>query len=133
MFDNRSFPISEIMLSNYFAKLILEKKEKRIAEFNPLNPVIYSQLNIFEEIKKFKNKGYKIFVLSENGVHFNNVTLLIKKDDDLLFIIGDQTGNLVNAEDLKQLNLLDISLGKQSYLASSVIRLIKINLNLLLL
>ena len=51
--------------------------------------------------------------------------------DNLLFIIGDQSGDLLDNLELKELKLANLSFGNRSYLASSIIRLIKMNLQLL--
>ncbi len=131
-FDKNTFPISEIKLSNYFVNLILDKKENRRIEDNPLNPVKYIQSNFFEEVKRFKKKWYKVIVLTENGISFNEIFLNIRKDDNLLFIVGDQTGEIVNNIELQDQSVINMSLGRKSYLASSVIRLIKLNLILLI-
>ena len=58
---------------------------------------------------------------------FSNINTL-QKEKDLVFIIGEQSGSFLESEELKQLNLPMLSLGSQSYLASSVIRLIKLHL-----
>jgi tRNA pseudouridine-54 N-methylase len=131
-FNENDFPISEIKLSNYFVDLILDKKENRKRKVNPLNPVKYIHSSFFEEVKDFKKKGYKIIVLNEEGDYFHNNFLNLSIEDNLLFIVGDQTGEIVNINELKDLAAVNMSLGKKSYLASSVIRLIKFNLNLII-
>ena len=83
-------------------------------------------------LRTLLKKKYKIYVLSENGKDFKEVFEELNSKDKLLFILGDQTGDLLNNEELKKLKFVDISLGNRSYLASSTIRLIKINLELLI-
>ena len=46
----------------------------------------------------------------------------------IVFIIGAQEDYCINSEELLKLNLPNFSLGSQSYLASSIIRLIKLYL-----
>jgi len=101
--------------------------EKSIKE-NPLSPVKISDLNIIHAIKNFIELKYNIFVLKENGIDFFKQKEKILANTNFLFILGSQTGEFLDSDDLKELNLPNLSFGKQSYLASSVIRLIKLNL-----
>ncbi len=131
LFNDESFPKNEILLTDFFVEYIKKtKKEEKYPE-TPLNSVKYSKLDIFNAIKNFVEKKYKVFALNENGKDFKEVFEELNSKDNLLFIIGDQSGDLLNNKELKKLNLVDISLGKRSYLASSTIRLIKMNLQLL--
>jgi tRNA pseudouridine-54 N-methylase len=88
-------------------------------------------LGIFDAIKNFIEKKYKIYVLNEKGIDFKKVFKELSSKDNLLFILGDQSGDLLRNNELKKLNLINVSLGNRSYLASSTIRLIKMNLHLL--
>jgi len=96
-----------------------------------LDSIKYSKLDVFDAIKNFVEKKYKIFALNENGMDFKEVFEELNSKDNLLFILGDQSGDLLNNKELKKLNLINLSLGSRSYLASSTIRLIKMNLQLL--
>jgi tRNA (pseudouridine54-N1)-methyltransferase len=126
------FPISELKLSENFVELILKTTEQNSAQSNPLKPVVFSKLDLFSALNKFEESKYKIILLDEEGDNYQDIFSELNKDEKLLFIIGDQTGKIVNAEQFKNFNLINMSLGHQSYLASTVIRLIKLNLNLMI-
>ncbi len=131
LFNDESFPKNEILLTDFFVEYIKKtKKEEKYPE-TPLDSIKYSKLDIFDAIKNFVEKKYKIYVLNENGKDFKEVFEKLNSNN-LLFIIGDQSGDLLNNKELKKLNLENISLGSRAYLASSTIRLIKINLQLLI-
>ncbi|MFX1259345.1 MAG: hypothetical protein ACFFAN_15935 [Promethearchaeota archaeon] len=117
-----TFPKNEIMLTDYFVKLILNKKLE-----NPLNSVIKSEEGIIEFLKKFIKSDYEIFILSETGQNFSKHSEKLNSKKDLLFVIGNQSGAFLESKELLALNLPMLSLGTQSYLASSVIRLIKLH------
>jgi len=131
LFNDKSFPKNEILLTDFFVEFIKKTiKEEKHPE-TPLDSILYSKLDIFDAIKNFLEKKYKIYVLNENGKDYKEVFEELNSKDNLLFILGDQSGDLLNNKELKKLNLIDISLGNRSYLASSTIRLIKMNLQLL--
>lgn len=131
-FVNEQFPKNENKLSDFFVEII-KKSEKREEYPETLNPVKYSKLSIIDAIEDFVNKNYKAYVLNENGIDFLKEFKKLRKKDNLLFIVGDQSGDILNCKELKKLNLTNLSLGNnRSYLASSVIRLIKMNLQLLI-
>ncbi len=129
-FNNDTFPKNEILLTDYFVDFI--KKGKKKYTVNPLDSIKCSNLDIFEAIKKFIKKKYQIFVLNESGVGFSKIFMDMSLKKNLLFIVGDQSGELINSKELKELKLTNLSLGNRSYLASSTIRLIKLNLSLLI-
>jgi tRNA (pseudouridine54-N1)-methyltransferase len=120
-----NFPMTEILLTDHFVKYI-QKKENVL-----LNSVDYLKTDIFQSIDFFHKKKYKTYILNENGENFQKHLSNINQHDNLLFIIGDQSGDLIDSEQLINRNLINISFGKQLYLASSTIRLIKLNLGLL--
>jgi tRNA (pseudouridine54-N1)-methyltransferase len=124
------FPISELKLSENFVQLILKITKKNTSQSSTLNSIAYSKLDFFSALKKLEESKYKIILLNEAGDNFQDIFSKLNKDEKLLFIIGDQTGEIVNAEQFKDFNHINMSLGYQSYLASTVIRLIKLNLNL---
>ena len=124
---NSNFPKNEILLAKYFIDYILSNNETT-TEKNPLNPLKTTTISIFEAIKEFINKGYDVLTLNEDGEEFEDYITKKQQKNDYVFIIGDQTGDFMNKKELMGLNLTNLSLGKQSYLASSVIRLIKIGL-----
>jgi len=131
-FNNERFPKNEILLADFFVKFIKKTKKQEKYPETPLDSIEYSKLDIFEAIKNFVEKKYKIYALNENGIDFKKVFEEISLKDNLLFIIGDQSGDLLNNKELKELNFTNMSLGNRSYLASSTIRLIKMNLQLLI-
>ena len=131
LFNDELFPKNEILLTDFFVEFIKKTKKGEKLPETPLDSIKYSKLDIFDAIKNFVEKKYKIFALNENGKDFKDVFEEMNSKDNLLFILGDQSGDLLNNKELKKLNLVDISLGKRSYLASSTIRLIKMNLQLL--
>jgi len=130
-FNSDTFPKNEILLTDYFVDFIKKKVNKKYT-VNPLDSIKCSNLDIFEAIKKFIKKKFQIFVLNESGIGFSKIFMDMDSKRNLLFIVGDQSGELINSKELKELNLTNLSLGNQSYLASSTIRLIKLNLSLLI-
>jgi len=130
-FNNDTFPKNEILLTDYFVDYIKKSTDKKYT-VNPLDSIKRSNLDIFEAIKKFIKKKYQIFVLNESGVGFSKIFMDMSPKRNLLFLVGDQSGELINSKELKELKLTNLSLGNRSYLASSTIRLIKLNLSLLI-
>jgi tRNA (pseudouridine54-N1)-methyltransferase len=130
--DEYTFPKNEILLSDYFVKIILKDSDPKSLDKNPLKRVEHMYLNVIDAIQKFKESNYQILILDEDGKDFYPLFTNFDKQSKLLFIIGNQLGEMINSEDLNHLKFKRISLGKQSYLASSVIRLVKLNLRLLL-
>ena len=131
LFTNESFPKNEILLTDFFVEFIKKTKKRKLYPETPLDSVKYSSLGIFDAIKNFAEKKCKIYVLNEDGMDFRMVFEELSPTNNLLFILGDQSGDLLNNKELKKLNLTNLSLGNRSYLASSTIRLIKMNLQLL--
>ena len=131
LFNDEAFPKNELLLTDFFVEFIKKTKKGEKYPETPLDSIKYSKLDIFDAIKNFVEKKYKIYVLNENGKDFKEVFEKLNSNN-LLFIIGDQSGDLLNNKELKKLNLENISLGSRAYLASSTIRLIKINLQLLI-
>ena len=131
LFNDEYFPKNEILLTDFFVEFIKKTKKREDYPETPLDSVKYSSLGIIDAIKNFIEKKYKIFVLKEDGMDFKMVFEELSPTNNLLFILGDQSGDLLNNKELKKLNLTNLSLGNRSYLASSTIRLIKMNLQLL--
>ena len=132
LFNDDYFPKNEILLTDFFVEFIRKTIKEEKYPKTPLDSIKYSKLDIFDSIMNFVEKKYKIYVLNENGKDFKEVFEELNSKDNLLFILGDQSGDLLNNKELKKLNLENISLGSRAYLASSTIRLIKINLQLLI-
>ncbi|MHA1193353.1 MAG: hypothetical protein ACTSP9_13870 [Promethearchaeota archaeon] len=122
-----NFPKNELLLAKYFIDYILNGNNNNV-NINPLNSIETTEISIFEAIEEFINKGFEVFTLNEDGEDFVNYMAKNHRNKDHVFIIGDQTGNFMDKKELMGLNLANLSLGEQSYLASSVIRLIKISL-----
>ena len=116
----QNFPKNELSLAKKFSNFILQiDQEFKIQQNN---------MTIFEAIKEYMKQDYKIIALSEKGQNFESFLEKSQDFDNLLCIIGDQTGDLIECDELNNLNLQLVSLGLKSYLASSVIRLVKIAL-----
>ena len=131
LFNDEYFPKNEILLTDFFVEFIKKTKKREKYPETPLDSITYKKLDIFDAVKNFVEKKYNVYVLNEDGMDFKEVFEELSSKDNLLFILGDQSGDLLNDKELKKLNLVEISLGNRSYLASSTIRLIKINLQLL--
>ena len=131
LFNDEYFPKNEILLTDFFVEFIKKTKKREKYPETPLDSIIYKKLDIFDAVKNFVEKKYNVYVLNEDGMDFKEVFEELSSKDNLLFILGDQSGDLLNDKELKKLNLVEISLGNRSYLASSTIRLIKMNLQLL--
>ena len=129
-FNEENFPKNEIALSDYFVKFILKKQDQFNA--NPLHKVKRLKTEIFSALECYIDLNYQIFEMDEKGQDFYPIFDKLDQNSNLLFIVGNQTGEMINSEDLKNYKIRRISLGIQSYLASSVIRLVKLNLRLLI-
>jgi tRNA pseudouridine-54 N-methylase len=114
------FPKNELLLAKKFKDFIFQTDQE-------LN-IKKSSMNIFEAINKFVKYRNEIILLSESGQNFNDFIMNNRDINTLLCIVGDQTGDLINSSELRKFNLPEVSFGKKSYLASSVIRLVKIAL-----
>lgn len=128
LLEYENFPKNELLLTDYLVRLIQKKKSRIEFGDNPLRKVQISEMKIIEVLKKFINSGYNVFILKENGQDFFKVFQKIHSKKDIIFVIGDQCGNFLNSEDLLTLKIPILSLGTRSYLASSIIRLIKLNI-----
>ena len=119
-----SFPKNELVLSDCFARLI--QADDSTERDNPLHAVSRTGKGIVEVVRDFTDLGYEVFVLSEKGQDFFTSVEALRAKSNLLFNIGDQTGDIVNSGEILDLHLPSLSFGARSYLASSIIRLIKI-------
>jgi tRNA pseudouridine-54 N-methylase len=72
--------------------------------------------------------NYSIFILKESGSDFLNLRKAISKMDNILFILGSQEDEFLESIEILELKIPIINIGNQSYLASSVIRLLKLHL-----
>jgi len=130
LFNDELFPKNEILLTDFFVEYIKKSLIQEKYPETPLDSIKFSKLDIFDAIKNFVEKKYKVYVLNENGIDFKEAFEELNSKDNLLFILGEQSGDLLDRKELKDMNLINLSLGDRSYLASSTIRLIKINLDL---
>ena len=130
--DEEVFPKNEILLTEYFVDLILNRTGQLRYSKNPLKRIKYINQDIFNTLKAYKKQKYSIYVLDESGKDFFKYIKEISSQEHIIFVIGSQTGEILKSIELIELNLPNLSLGTQSYLASSVIRLIRLNLKLLI-
>lgn len=123
LLDYITFPKNELLLTDHFVDLI-QKKESR--KSNPLSSVEILKKDILDSLIQFQKLEYSIFILKEDGDDFFNHLQEISQKKKLLFVVGSQSGDFINSGELFSLNFPTICLGTQSYLASSVIRLLKL-------
>jgi len=126
------FPKNELLLSDYIVKLIKVKENKNQLDENPLKFVEVKKLSMIDYLIELKINKKLIFVLREEGKDFFEVMKNNLIQNEIYFILGNQSEDFINSREFLKLNIPTISLGFKSYLASSVIRLIKFNLKTLL-
>ena len=122
--DYSTFPKNELLFADWFKKLIEGNYPENTD--NPLHSVKRSEKKIIEAINDFIELDYEVFTLSENGQNFSKCVEEIRSKSNLLFVVGNQTGDFIASKELLDLNLPSLSFGTGSYLASSIIRLIKL-------
>ena len=126
LFQEEDFPISELKFMDDFVKIIKDQKNEKSSK-NPLDYIIISDIDIMDAIENLKKEGFSTFILHESGKHISPD--LLNQNDKFLFILGNQTGEFLDSEKLINTKIPRVSLGTtQSYLASSVIKLIKFQL-----
>ncbi len=125
-FDFDIFPKNEILFTDYFVDLLQNYNTRKDKSLNPLDLVRTSKITMIEAIKHFQNLNYSIFILKEGGINFLNLRKTIHKLENVLFVVGSQEDEFLDSKELLDLKIPIISLGNQSYLASSVIRLLKL-------
>ena len=117
---------SSWIIQDWFKKLLEEGDLENVE--NPLNSVRRTEKQIIEAITDFITLDYEAFTLSESGQDFFNYLKEMHTVSNLLFVVGNQSGDFIASKELLDLNLPSLSFGTGSYLASSIIRLIKFNL-----
>ncbi|MFW9878883.1 MAG: hypothetical protein ACFFG0_37865 [Candidatus Thorarchaeota archaeon] len=127
LLDYRNFPKNELKLTDYFARLLIKPNLPERPNNNPLNSIKTLNISIFKAIKKFQKLNYSIFTLREDGKDFLKLKSRIQEKKNILFIIGSQEDTFLNSKELLTLKIPSISIGNQSYLASSVIKLLKLH------
>ncbi len=122
-----TFPKNEILLSQYLFESI-QKIQPEQSKFSiPISYVKCVDTNIFEVLEQLLEDKFELFILSEDGIDLQQYIRSTQyTDPQYAFIVGSQTGDFIDSEKLSELNLQRLSLGKVSYLASSVIRLTKL-------
>ncbi|TFF97264.1 MAG: hypothetical protein EU547_04765 [Promethearchaeota archaeon] len=129
----KSFPKDELQLSDALFHLIMNRHNENYLQNNPMGSIKQIKNSMIRYIKKTQQqKENIIFVLKETPKKLiDSIEKLRKlsKNRHLIFIVGNQSEDFINSEDFNNLNLQEISLGSQSYLASSVMRLVKLNLH----
>jgi len=127
VFNYEIFPKNELLFTNYFVSF-LQKYPNEDHSLNPLNPIKKSKVGIVEAIRHLQKLNYNLFILSEHGKDFFNQVSKIKEKQNIVFIVGSQEDEFLNSKELLALKIPTISIGTQSYLASSVIRLLKLHI-----
>lgn len=122
------FPKNELLFSDNFVDLIKRISRNAPIDINPLNSVQVLDLDILTAMIKFKEKELDTFVLREDGADFSEFFSNYVLKNDIVFIIGNQVGDFLDSKELLRLNLPNLSVGNKSYLASSVIRLVKLHI-----
>jgi len=126
LFQEGNFPKGELKFMDDFVKIIKGQKNDKSSN-NPLDYIIISDIDIMDAIENLKKEGFSPFILHESGKHISPD--LFDQNDKYLFILGNQTGEFLDSEKLINTGIPRVSLGTtQSYLASSVIKLIKFQL-----
>lgn len=121
------FPRNELLLTDNFVDFLKKLSINGELTNNPLDTIKVSKISIIDAIKHFQNLKYNLYILNEGGKDFFKLLNSIQQKKNIIFIIGSQEGEFINSKELLSLRLPTISLGTQSYLASSVIRLLKLH------
>jgi tRNA (pseudouridine54-N1)-methyltransferase len=124
-FNYEEFPKNEILFTDCFVRF-LKTLYSKDQPFNPLNTVKKSEMGFIEAIAHFKKSNYNIYLLQEQGKDFFIHLSTIKEQQEIVFILGSQEDEFLNSEELLALKVSGLSFGDQSYLASSIIRLLKL-------
>ncbi|MFX1324640.1 MAG: hypothetical protein ACFE8N_06775, partial [Promethearchaeota archaeon] len=127
-FTYEEFPKNELRFTDYFVKLVQANLTSRDLSLNPLSSVKKVPLNLIEAITYFRQLNYNLYILSEKGQDFLKFMSGLKEKNNIAFIIGSQEDEYLYSKELSALKIPILSIGTQSYLASSVIRLMKLHL-----
>lgn len=130
--DYEIFPKNELMFTDYFVDLIRNRYSKNKLDNNPLRLVHTSEKGVIEVLKELLKLNYKAYILHKKGNDFFSNLNRIILEKEVIFIVGNQSADIMNLEEVLAMGLPNLSLGDRLYLASSVIRLIKLNLLTLL-
>ncbi|MFW9826584.1 MAG: hypothetical protein ACFFEY_03080 [Candidatus Thorarchaeota archaeon] len=127
-FNYEIFPKNELSFTDYCVKFLQKSYNTKDLSLNLLSSIKDSEMNIIEAIKYFKQLNYNIYILEEHGQDFFKLINSIHEKENIVFIIGSQEDEYIHSKELSALKIPMISIGNQSYLASSVIRLLKLYL-----
>jgi len=127
-FNYEIFPKNELLFTDYFVKFLQKNKIEKDQSLNMLSSIKDSEMNIIEAIIHFKHLNYNLYILNEQGQDFFKLFSKIREEENTIFIIGSQEDEYLYSKELSALKLPMLSIGNQSYLASSVIRLLKLHL-----
>ncbi|MFW9875261.1 MAG: hypothetical protein ACFFG0_19310 [Candidatus Thorarchaeota archaeon] len=127
-FNYKIFPKNELSFTDYFVSFLKRYLTNGDQSHNPLSSIKDSKLNLIEAISHFQKLNYDLYILHENGQDFSKLLNGIKKKESVLFILGSQVDEYIYSKELSALKIPIISIGNKSYLASSVIRLLKLYL-----
>ena len=120
------FPKNELIFTDRFVNFLLKLNSEEELNHNPLDSIKTPNISIIEAIKNFQIRNYSIYTLRENGKDFFKLRNNLLENDNIGFIVGSQEDEFLNSKEFLALKLPIISIGNQSYLASSVIRLLKL-------
>lgn len=127
-----SFPKDELQLADALYQLIRNRNTPTYLKNNPMGLIERYDNSMMQYIKNIRQtKEHSIFVLKETTAKPQKSLETLKEiaeETNLLFVIGNQSEDFINSDTFLRLNLPELSLGTQAYLASSVIRLIKLTL-----
>ncbi len=124
-FNYDEFPKNELNFTDHFVRF-LQNYTREEQPLNPLNSLKTSKKGILDAIKYFQKLNYKLYILKEHGRDFFTLVDIFKVQKNIVFILGSQEDEFLNSKELLALNIPTLSFGNQSYLASSVIRLLKL-------
>ncbi len=124
--DYEDFPKNELLFSDYFVDFLQTYSADEEHHLNLLNSIKVSKMSILEAIRHFKTLNYNLYILCEQGQDFFKFLGSIQEKENIVFIVGSQEDEYFNSKELLALKIPAISIGNQSYLASSVIRLLKL-------
>jgi len=125
--DYEIFPKNELLFSDNFVDFLRNYSANK-EQHNLLYSIKASKMSILDSIRHFKILNYNLYILCEQGQNFFKLLSTIQEKENIVFIIGSQEDDFVQSKDLLTLNIPTISIGNQSYLASSVIRLLKLHI-----
>ncbi|MFX0105128.1 MAG: hypothetical protein ACFE75_06530 [Candidatus Hodarchaeota archaeon] len=125
--DYQIFPKSELLFSDNFVDF-LQNYSANKEQQNLLNSIKASKMSILDAINHFAILNYNLYILCEQGQDFFKLSSSIQEKENIVFIIGSQEDEFLNSKELLELKIPTISIGTQSYLASSVIRLLKLHI-----